>query len=82
MTMNSNSKKDKPNKDLPKVEESAGVYYTKNDLEKGSDIGYDIDGNEISERDFVSDIQEALELFQKGKLETISNAEVKRRILE
>jgi soluble cytochrome b562 len=79
--MNSNSKKDKLNENLPKVEESATVYKSKADLEKENNIGYDIDGNEISEKDFISDIQEALQLFQKGKLETFSSAEVKRRIL-
>jgi hypothetical protein len=79
--MSSNSQKDKPNENLPKVEESSTLYKSKADLEKENKIGYDIDGNEISEKDFVSDIQEALQLFQKGKLETISSAEVKKRIL-
>ncbi|TRX36787.1 hypothetical protein FNW52_05990 [Flavobacterium sp. ZT3R18] len=32
--MNSNSKKDKPNENLPKVEESATLYQSKTDLEK------------------------------------------------
>jgi len=79
--MNSNHKKDKPIENLPKVEEGSTMYKSKIDLEKESNIGYDIDGNEISEKDFVSDIQNALKLFQKGKLETISSIEVKRRIL-
>ena len=79
--MNSNSKKDKPSENLPKVEESSTVYKSKAHLDKESSIGYDIDGNEISEEDFVSDIQEALQLFQKGKLDTISSPEVKKRIL-
>jgi|GEM_PF-1787537 len=34
--MNSNSKKDKPNENLPKVEESASVYKSKADLDSGS----------------------------------------------
>ena len=79
--MNSNSKKDKPNENLPKVEESSTAYKSKADLDKENNIGYDIDGNEISVKDFVSNIQEALQLFQKGKLDTISSAEVKKRIL-
>lgn len=79
--MNSNSKKDKLNENLPKVEESSAAYKSKVDLDKENVIGYDSNGNEILEKDFVSDIQEALQLFQKGKLETISGAEVKKRIL-
>jgi hypothetical protein len=79
--MNSNPQKDKPNENLPKVDESSTLYKSKSDLEKENNIGYDIDGNEISEKDFVSDIQNALKLFQEGKLETISSIEVKRRIL-
>jgi hypothetical protein len=78
---NSNHKKDISIENLPKVEESPAIYKSKIDLEKESNIGYDIDGNEISENDFVSDIQNALMLFQEGKLETISSIEVKRRIL-
>ena len=40
--MNSDSKKDKLNENLPKVEESASVYYTKTDLKKGnSDTNWD-----------------------------------------
>jgi hypothetical protein len=40
--MNSNSNKDKPNENLPKVEESATLYRSKIDLEKeNSDIDWD-----------------------------------------
>jgi hypothetical protein len=40
--MNSNSKKDKPNENLPKVEESAAMYQSKTDLEKeNSDTNWD-----------------------------------------
>nr|WP_315256737.1 hypothetical protein [uncultured Flavobacterium sp.] len=79
--MNSNPDKNKPNEDLPKVEESASVYKSRVDLEKENIIGYDADGNEITEKYFVSDIQNALKLFQEGKLETISSLEMKRRIV-
>lgn len=79
--MNSNSKKEKPKENLPKVEESATMYHSKADIEKNNTIGYDIEGNEISEKDFVSDIQDALELFKDGKLEVVSSIEIKRRIL-
>jgi hypothetical protein len=79
--MNSNHKKDKYNENLPKVEESPSIYKSKTDFEKENTIGYDIDGNEISEKDFVSDIQDALKLFQERKLETISSIEIKKRIL-
>ncbi len=44
-------------------------------------IGYDIDGNPISEKDYVSDINNALLLFEEGKLETYSSQEVKNKIL-
>ena len=44
-------------------------------------IGYDIDGNPISEKDYVSDINNALQLFEEGKLETYSSQEVKNKIL-
>jgi hypothetical protein len=79
--MNPNSQKDKPNENLPKVEESSTIYKSKTDLEKENNIGFDIDGNEILENDFVLDIQDALKLFQEGKLEIISSVEVKRRII-
>lgn len=79
--MNSNPDKNKPNEEFPKVEESASVYKSRADLEKENIIGYDADGNEITEKDFVSDIQNALKLFQEGKLETISSLEMKRRIV-
>ncbi|AOW10998.1 hypothetical protein [Flavobacterium gilvum] len=40
--MNLDSQKDKPNENLPKVEESASVYCTKADLRKGnSDTDWD-----------------------------------------
>ena len=44
-------------------------------------IGYDIDGNPISEKNYVSDINNALQLFEEGKLETYSSQEVKNKIL-
>ncbi len=44
-------------------------------------IGYDIDGNPISEKDYVSDINNALQLYEEGKLETYSSQEVKNKIL-
>jgi hypothetical protein len=36
--MNSNSKKDKPNENLPKVEEGATLYQSKTDLENENSV--------------------------------------------
>jgi hypothetical protein len=53
--MNSNSKKEKSNENLPKVEESSTVYKSKTDLEK-----------EKSENDWI-DLPEILQqLIEKG----------------
>lgn len=42
MTMNSKSKKDQPNENLPKVEESASVYQSKADLgRENSNLDWD-----------------------------------------
>ena len=44
-------------------------------------VGYDMDGNPISEKEYVSDIHTALDLLAEGKLETCSSEEVKRKIV-
>ncbi len=55
MAMNSNSKKDKDNKSLPKVEESPAVYQSKVDL-----------GSEISDDDWHSMPEILHKLIEKG----------------
>ncbi len=50
-------------------------------LDNENIIGFDIDGNPISEKNYVSDINNALQLFEEGKLETYSSQEVKNKIL-
>lgn len=50
-------------------------------LQKQNIIGFDIDGNSIFEEEYVADIQDALNCLAKGKLETYSSQEVKRKIL-
>ncbi|HEY6141801.1 MAG TPA: hypothetical protein VIV55_00045 [Flavobacterium sp.] len=51
-------------------------------LDKENVIGFDIDGNPISEKEYVNDIHNALNMLAEGKLETYSSKEVKRKILE
>jgi hypothetical protein len=48
---------------------------------KGNSIGFDSKGNSISEKEFVSDIQDALNCLANGNLETYSSEEVKMKIL-
>ncbi len=50
-------------------------------LDNENIIGFDIDGNPISEKNYVSDINNELQLFEEGKLETYSSQEVKNKIL-
>ncbi len=50
-------------------------------LDKENVIGFDIDGNPISEKEYVNDIHNALNMLAEGKLETYSSKEVKRKIL-
>lgn len=51
-------------------------------LDKENVIGFDMDGNPISEKEYVDDIHNALHLLAEGKLETYSSEEVKRKILD
>lgn len=50
-------------------------------LDNENVVGYDMEGNPISEKEYVADIQESLHLLNEGKLETYSSEEVKKRIL-
>ena len=44
-------------------------------------VGYTAEGNEISEIDYVSDINESLQRLKNGTLETFSSDDVRRNIL-
>jgi hypothetical protein len=50
-------------------------------LSKAKLIGYDMDGNPISEKQFVKDIRHDLDQLSEGKLEIHSSAEVKRKMV-
>lgn len=44
-------------------------------------IGYDVIGNEILEKDYILDIEDALQSFENGNLDTYTSEEVKKKIL-
>lgn len=44
-------------------------------------VGYDAEGNPITAKEFIADINEALKQFKEGTLETYSSEEVKQMIL-
>ena len=50
-------------------------------LENEEIVGYTVDGNPISEIDYVSDINQSLENFKNGTLETYNSDEVRKKIL-
>ena len=50
-------------------------------LDNENVIGFDIEGNPITEKEYVSDINEALHQLSDEKLETYSSEEVKRKII-
>jgi hypothetical protein len=50
-------------------------------LDNENVVGYDIEGNPISESSYVQDIHESLDLLKEGKLETYTSAELKKRII-
>jgi len=51
-------------------------------LDKENVVGFDMNGNPISEKEYVEDIHNALHLLAEGKLETYSSGEVKTKILD
>jgi hypothetical protein len=51
-------------------------------LDNENSIGYDMDGNPISEKEYIADIQLALHQLNEDKLETYTSEEVKSRILK
>ena len=50
-------------------------------LENEEIVGYTVDGNPISEIDYVSDINQSLENFKNGTLETYTSDEARKKIL-
>ena len=50
-------------------------------LDVESVVGYEMDGSPIYENNYVNDVNESLQLFRDGKLETYSTAEVRKQIL-
>jgi hypothetical protein len=50
-------------------------------LDNENIVGYDVNGDPISEKGYVDDVHEALQLFAEDKLETYSSEEVKRKIV-
>lgn len=50
-------------------------------LENEEIVGYTVDGNPISEIDYVSDINQSLENFKNDTLETYTSDEVRKKIL-
>ena len=44
-------------------------------------VGYGAEGNPIYEKDYVSEVNESLQLFREGKLETYTTEEIKKQIL-
>lgn len=50
-------------------------------LENEEIVGYTVDGNPISEIDYVSDINQSLENLKNGTLETYTSDEVRKKIL-
>ena len=50
-------------------------------IEKENIVGYEVDGQPIYEKDYVNDINESLQSFREGKLETHSTEEVRKQIL-
>ena len=50
-------------------------------IEKENIVGYEVDGQPIYEKDYVNDINESLQSFCEGKLETHSTEEDRKQIL-
>ena len=50
-------------------------------LDEENIVGYDADGNPISEKEYTKDILEALHELNEKKLETYSSEDVRKKIL-
>lgn len=51
-------------------------------LDEENVIGYDIDGNPISEKEYVSEILQDLQRLSDGNLESYTSEEVRKKILD
>ena len=79
-----NSKKHSIDKKQDAVQEPSAIYGTEKlnpNYAKENVIGFDIYGNPISDKQFITDIHKALNSLAEGKLETYSSEEVKTRVL-
>lgn len=50
-------------------------------LDEENIVGYDADGNPISEKEYTKDIHEALHELNEKKLETYSSEDIRKKIL-
>ena len=50
-------------------------------LDEENIVGFDADGNPISEKEYTKDVHEALHQLNEGKLETYSSEDVRKKIL-
>jgi len=50
-------------------------------LDEENIVGYDMDGNPISEKEYLKNIHETLDQLTEGNLETYSSEEVRIKIL-
>jgi hypothetical protein len=50
-------------------------------LDNENIVGYDANGNPISEKEYVADIHDALQLLAEDKLETYTSEEIKKKII-
>jgi hypothetical protein len=81
--MNKSNNNSVPNK-IDGVQESELIYKPEKlnqTFRQQNIIGYGIDGTSVSEKEFVTDIVDALDCFAKGTLETYSSEVVKKKIL-
>lgn len=50
-------------------------------LDEENIVGFDAEGNPISEKEYTKDVHEALHQLNEGKLETYSSEDVRKKIL-
>ena len=50
-------------------------------LDEENIVGFDAEGNPISEKEYTKDVHEVLHQLNEGKLETYSSEDVRKKIL-
>ncbi|MGK4569107.1 hypothetical protein [Flavobacterium sp. 3HN19-14] len=63
------------------IEDVSVLEKITNLLDNENVIGFDAEGNPISEKAYANDIRESLNLLNEGKLETLSEDKLKKEIL-